>query len=747
MNGPTPTIHLGDSLEILRSLPDASIAAVVCDPPYGLSNVTPAKVTDTISRWLAGERDYTPPGQGFMGRCFHPDTEILTREGWVPVADVAEGELVCALNPDDRSIEYIPVVKAHTYDFDGDLLRVGGRSAVQLVTPNHHIWEADRGLVRADSLGAHFRLSNQGTWLGSGPSKVEIGTKTFDVGDLLYFLGLWLGDGYSVKRVAQPWKQDFLGFRAKKVRKLQAFHTAMARLNLRFTFNLSGEFGNFYLYDKDLQVWLAELGRARDKFVPGWVFDHSPAVLQRLYDGLMETDGSVQGKKSQHVFTTTSRRLADDFQRLCLHLGKSATLSTRETAPSEVAGRLIGPSRGYVLSVVEARSGFVLERSGRHAPGRTRQPAGVSTVAYSGPVHCVTLARHHVLMSRLEGKTVWSGNSWDAFVPPPALWDQVMRVLVPGGHVLAFAGARTQDLMALSLRLAGFEIRDSIAWLYGNGMPKGRDIGRAVTRLDPETTGWEGWSTTLKPAHEPITVARKPLTGTVEANNLTHGAGGLNIGATRVPFASEADEAETKTKNAHASFGSNARQNATFGDASMIAMVDYDAPGRWTPNVVLDPDQAGELDQQSGTTRSRIAQPRQSAAAGPGWRTTHTGAEYDDVGGASRFFHVIDHDPLDALPSRALWSPKATAKERPVIDGVRHQTVKPLALMRLLVRLVTPAGGIVLDPFAGSGTTVEAALLEGFDVIGIERHEPYRALIEFRIDRARSTQGPGQAAA
>src|SRR5699024_916200 len=141
------------------------------------------------------------------------------------------------------------------------------------------------------------------------------------------------------------------------------------------------------------------------------------------------------------------------------------------------------------------------------------------------------------------------GHDWDAFVPPPALWDECLRVLKPGGHLAAFAGARTYDLMGLSVRLAGFEIRDGLSWIYGSGMPHGQNMGKSVGEE------WQGWNTSLKPAQEPIVLARKPLAETTVARNvITHGTGAINIDACRVEHRSDADMAESMGENRHADY-------------------------------------------------------------------------------------------------------------------------------------------------------------------------------------------------
>jgi len=274
------------------------------------------------------------------------------------------------------------------------------------------------------------------------------------------------------------------------------------------------------------------------------------------------------------------------------------------------------------------------------------------------------------------------------------------RVLKPGGHMLAFGGSRTWHRLAVGIEEAGFELRDSIAWLYGSGFPKSHN-------LDGD---WEGWGTALKPAFEPIVVARKPFVGTVATNVIAHGTGAINVDATRVGTTGGTRPVAGATPN---------RLNAVYGEG-MGGLKSEAAGGRWPTNVLLDERQAADLDVQTGVTQSRVGKPR-GAGSGDGWGMTKTGAEYDDAGGSSRFFPTFHYEA------------KAPGTERPDVDGVLHPTVKPLDLMRWLVRLVASPGAVILEPFAGSGTTLEACLLEGFDVIGIEREETYLPLIMQRI--------------
>lgn len=233
-------------------------------------------------------------------------------------------------------------------------------------------------------------------------------------------------------------------------------------------------------------------------------------------------------------------------------------------------------------------------------------------------------------------------------------------------------------------------------------------VNEETTAGSPEAAQWEGWGTALKPAWEPIILARKPLAGTVAGNVLAHGTGALNIDACRIDAAGRPLR-ESRSEASVSTFGDGLNGSKAVGSTDQ---------GRWPANVLIDDEAGAAIDAQSGTMRSRIGKPR-GAAAGTGWGMTATGAEYDDEGGASRFF----------------YSAKAGNAERPVVGGVAHPTVKPLALMEWLIHLVTPPGGTVLDPFAGSGTTLEAAQYTGHRAIGIEKGDEYLPLIVHRLER------------
>lgn len=301
----------------------------------------------------------------------------------------------------------------------------------------------------------------------------------------------------------------------------------------------------------------------------------------------------------------------------------------------------------------------------------------------------------------VPGGTGFMGRHWDRFVPPPALWDEVFRVLKPGGYLVSFAGARTLDLMGLSIRLAGFETKDILAWLRADSFNKSPHV--------------------LKSSHEPIVLAQKPVDGTIEQNIARWGTGTLQVEVSRTPYRGAADEAESKTKNAHGAFGTLSGGNAVYGTFRETARTDYNPPGRW-PGNLLDEPVANILDERNPVSVSRKGKPR-TGTPGEGWGATHTGAEHDDVGGPSRFFPTFH------------YAGRATSKERPTVDGKGHPTVKPLTVMDWLVRLVTPPGGVVLDPFAGSGATVESALGLGHSIIAFEAMVEHIPLIEQRIAR------------
>jgi site-specific DNA-methyltransferase (adenine-specific) len=334
--------------------------------------------------------------------------------------------------------------------------------------------------------------------------------------------------------------------------------------------------------------------------------------------------------------------------------------------------------------------------------------------------------------------------------------------------------------------MAGFEIRDSIGWVYGSGFPKSLDVSKAIQKASgveptgykenkdgrfygggdwnetprqlfmPEPEGeakkWQGWGTALKPALEPIVVARKPLIGTVAENVLTHGTGGLNIDASRIGTTKEGDPNRFLDTKGFSSKTIYAQDNWTQNNSKGV-LVDVNK-GRWPANLILDEYTAELLDEQSGQVGGGNGEPIVAGDFGKNGRYSPakgaTTQSYKDKGGASRFFYVAKASKRDR--NEGLEDLEAQRhSDRELSDGAGgdnprnrtnnakqnfHPTVKPTSLMQYLVKLVTPPNGTVLDPFTGSGSTGKAAILEGFDFIGIELTEDYWPIIEGRLKHA-----------
>ena len=289
------------------------------------------------------------------------------------------------------------------------------------------------------------------------------------------------------------------------------------------------------------------------------------------------------------------------------------------------------------------------------------------------------------------------GKKWDYDVPSEDIWRECLRVLKPGGHLLAFAGTRTQHRMAVRIEDAGFEIRDMIAWVYGSGFPKSHNL----------KDDWQGWGTALKPALEPITVARKPFSGTVAANVMEHGTGAINVDGCRVAT----NELTPRNNGNKATWGS-------YGSG----YVEPSKLGRWPANLIHDgSDEVVGLFPVTGASKATPRNNGEFKSVAKGRDLPHVTYGHNDAGGsAARFFYCA----------------KASKRDRGTDNN--HPTVKPTDLMRYLCRLVTPPGGTVLDPFMGSGSTGKAAMLEGFNFIGIEREAEYLEIARARIENANS---------
>tara|TARA_R100000231_G_scaffold136535_1_gene111904 strand:- start:71 stop:1282 length:1212 start_codon:yes stop_codon:yes gene_type:complete len=357
------------------------------------------------------------------------------------------------------------------------------------------------------------------------------------------------------------------------------------------------------------------------------------------------------------------------------------------------------------------------------------------------------------------------GKKWDYDVPQVELWKEVYRVLKPGGHILSFAGSRTYHRMAVNIEDAGFEIRDMLGWLYGSGFPKSHNIGKAVDKLqgnereiesversgktsrayqsEEQTTAgiysktkgnseWEGWGTALKPAHEPIVMARKPFNTSVAENVLTHGTGGINIDECRVGT-------EKRKSKGMSSLG------VMHDDDWKPKDIETESTGRFPANIIHDgSEEVLEIFPQ--TSPSNPKKRNRNTIGSFGMPNDNTN-EYNDKGTAARFFYCakaskaernmgLDHYEEKQVTDGTIRSNQETARTFGANSAKRknyHPTVKPIKLMEYLVRLVTPKEGIVLEPFAGSGTTLIACKQQGFNYIGIEREQEYCDIAETRL--------------
>jgi len=394
------------------------------------------------------------------------------------------------------------------------------------------------------------------------------------------------------------------------------------------------------------------------------------------------------------------------------------------------------------------------------------------------------------------------GKSWDAsgIAFNIEVWQQALRVLKPGGHLIAFSGSRTYHRMAVAIEDAGFQIRDQIMWVYGSGFPKSLNISKALDksagllehesgdfRIDkdgiagyaPKNAGdyippdpksdaaqqWQGWGTALKPAHEPMVLARKPLEGTVANNVLTYGVGGLNIDGTRVAYEEGGSIATNpllrKESGAKINYGTDSSPTS-FALKKEEGEMQINNAGRFPANFIHDgSDEVVALFPDTGkSTGGRIGKKSMGDVTNvPAGQYEAGDPGYGDSGSAARFFYCAKASKRDrnegledfigkeiagkgnglgrsCATCSALVIDGCSCPDRTFINPVRanhHPTVKPTSLMQYLVRLVTPPNGIVLDPFMGSGSTGKACAYEGFDFIGIDQSAEYVEIARARI--------------
>jgi len=391
------------------------------------------------------------------------------------------------------------------------------------------------------------------------------------------------------------------------------------------------------------------------------------------------------------------------------------------------------------------------------------------------------------------------GKKWDYDVPSQDIWEECLRVLKPGGHLLSFGGSRTYHRMAVRIEDAGFEIRDQIMWIYGSGFPKSHNIGKSVDKIEGNyrevvgetkagktamgqnsgwnahqniteieitkgNSAWEGWGTALKPAHEPIVMARKPLSEkTIVDNVLEWGTGGINVDGSRIGIDIKK---ETPIGDMYYLINNKEYPNQETSSSKIMGSktkrVDLTfKAGRFPANVIFDEKAGKLLDEQSGVSKStggRAYQNTNDMYSG-GWSKKDEGLRQDpgfqDIGGASRFFYCPKASKKDRNEGLDEFQEKTrsdmnkmmgktgnfktgSGNDRKTEFKNYHPTVKPTDLMAYLIKLVTPKGGRTLDPFMGSGSTGKAALRGGFKFVGIEREAEYLEIAKARIEHEMS---------
>lgn len=735
-----PVLLRGDCLTELKRIPDARIDAVVTDPPYGLASIDPSGVVEALTHWAAGDREFLPSGKGFMGKswdafvpppavwdecmrilkpgghllvfagsrtfdlmalsirmagfeirdsiawlygCHDDQTEALTARGWVRGLDLRDDDLIASWSP-DGTIGLVKPSAIQRYPFVGRMVRFRNADVDQLVTPNHRVYRqtSDRRQVASARRAAwsDWRVDEAASinrWqvmrLPTAGRHDGLGIGGEDYAALLGWVfaeGGLDATGNGVRVYQSSVNQD----------RVEEIDALLDRLGGAKHYVYEREYRN-RPYDAHTWYIAGELAtRVRSDLpepkAPSWglLWAMTSAEKRAFWDAAMKGDGSRNGR----TFWQKNRAALEWCQALL--------------ACIESRGKIADDERG----VLHWQPSATVELQRRHLVDDGED--------YTGDVWCVTVPSGAFVVRR-NGRVSVSGNS---------------------GFPKSLDVSKAIDK---SLGVEPVDLGQSPNWRESkrgrekNGQMevRGENAGRLTAPATDAAREWEGWGTALKPAFEPIVVARKPLVGTVAANVLAHGTGALNIDATRIGDGSDSEgprpEHESSAAKRYASQGATTF-SATPGPRG------GSPDGRWPANVVLDESQAAALDEQSGTLRAGVAVKRNgvvggmySPAAAPG---TPDAGYADGGGGASRFFYVA----------------KAPKRERPVVDGTAHPTVKPLALMRWLVRLVTPSGGVVVDPFAGSGTTLEAAHMEGFRSVGVEMTPDYWPLIEERIRRA-----------
>lgn len=775
----------GDCYGALRAIPDASVDAVVTDPPYGLAGHKPATITAALTAWTSGDREHVPDGHGFMGRkwdgfvpppavwdeclrvlkpgghllafagsrtadlmgmsvrlagfeirdtitwlygCLDDQTEIMIDGQWERWDTAKQGRHALCYDLERDEYVWQPIQRVVSFPHSDTAYRLVGNHTDQLVTRDH------RCLVER---GGNLVFEQAEEAARQREAHVPV---LEDVQGLLDALPL---PDQGTSDTKHDLREDVCGC-SRRHQQPRATECASEPAPALPLVREALPPGADEAPRNPSPGLLTEVPRCPGCRPAPHVGTVGPLRVDDSIDGVVPLENDRRAEPSLEgrgdglpeegelhrgpVRAGSRVGEADGAQGRLRHGAPAVRGAGHRPASDPCRG---GASRGSrPVEQCTGELGAVQDEQGSQAVRAswfTRTDlARFEPVQYDGIAWCITV-RTGAFVARRNGKVFVTGNS--GFPKSLDVSKAIDATLVHGK-------SNSVGLKATNGSRPG-EGR-SRASTMNNGIMGEDRASPKVTRDEPETDAtqqWQGWGTALKPAHEPIIVARKPLAGTVAANVLAHGTGALNINRCRVTHASAADLAESEGKNQHARYGSAPGATNTYGTFTDAHVRDYSGTAvRWPTNVVLTHGETcqdvcvegcpvAELDQQSGVTKSTAH--RRGNGIGDGYHGS--AAEWvgvrgtSDSGGASRFFPTFRYQA------------KAPTRERPKVDGVAHPTVKPLALMVWLVRLVTPPGGTVLDPFAGSGTTGQAAHVEGFQAILVERETAYLPLIAARL--------------
>lgn len=721
LDNPVTLMH-GDVVDALEMIPDHSVSAVLTDPPYALAmgggtegwdNYTPPRFAAWCQQWSEELVRVVKPGGWVVAfGCYDEQTEVLTQRGWVRFPEAAEDDVFASLDPETQEVEWQRPVTVIRQPHHGPM-HVYKTNRVDLcVTPNHKMLSSDmRGkkfkLRRSDELPASVRMLKRSagradaqempfvlpgcrSGLGHGHSvqkpSVEVPARVWAA-----FLGFWLAEGHASigpgNRGGQLSHVAITNFNDDDM-------TEMAEmLSPYFTVLRYPGSGRLRINDRRLYNYLSQFGKAWEKFIPDWLRTQPAEVIRIFLDWYARGDGNDEGR----IFTS-SPRMCDDLQEVAMYAGWAADFMQRADAGhvggfGHRGGQIVARRPQYVVRLLKAQTApAVYDRPDRQSvSGRSL----LSEEEWSGRfVYCVELPRHHTLYVRRNGKAVWCGNS-----------------------------GRTWHRLTQGMEDAGLDIIDSVIWHYPSGFMRNVNIPERLAKAGSVERARQmaGRGTALHSRHEPAILARAPMKGSLVSTVAEHGTATMDLTSTRLPNGT----APPNVLVQHSPFCGGAEDG-------LECIVGCPVP------------QMGQFMEYFPAFRfegkpSKAERPRITVEAGEGTKKLSTLGQvqlfvctvcaavtqsYMGSGGthAKTPHRVCAHDSYE--PIRENFS--AT---------IAHNTVKPLGLMRWLVRLLTLPGDLVLEPFAGSGSTVEAAVMEGRPVIGIERDLSSVELCRVRLRR------------